>query len=453
MYLPDLQSYIAQLEKIDDLVRISVTVDPHLEVATIIDRVCKGESGRRALLFENVKEAKLSLAANLFGSQQRMAMALGVTDVEALAERLRMDLMLSTEKHSGRALAQLTRDCPSDTMSSEDASCFGIDITDQGFGVLPALQAWPGDGGRYLTLGQIFTRHPETGQLNCGMYRVQIVDHQTALIRFHRGSGGGVHLEAWHGRKEPMPVAVVLGGPPALTWCAGVSLPDDVSEIEFISYLSEWPLAITQCPATGLSVPSTAEIVIEGYILPGEEQDEGPFGNHTGYYDSASPAPIFRVKCAHMKEGAIYPCTVVGPPPMENIYLAQAALSVMLPLLQHDYPWVVDVHMPLEGIYHRAAMVVVDAHGKSMAEIGKTLWQSRLLRNASLIVLFDKDCDLFDAANSYWRIINSGSWQNTVLIDDNKMIIDARRMSSKSRVRLDQITVSQVLKRWPDFGL
>ncbi len=169
-------------------------------------------------------------------------MALGVNDIAQLAKRLREDLSLSNEKNSAQALAKLAQNSNSETVCSNIAPCFAIDVSAQGLEALPALQSWPDDGGRYLTLGQIFTSDPDNGQQNCGMYRIQILAKHTALIRCHPGSGGGSHMAAWHARGKAMPVAIVLGGPPVLTWCAGISLPESVSEIEFAGYLTGQPL-------------------------------------------------------------------------------------------------------------------------------------------------------------------------------------------------------------------
>ncbi|RLB68013.1 MAG: hypothetical protein DRH08_02170 [Deltaproteobacteria bacterium] len=453
MYFADLQRFITHLEDADDLIRIKASVDPYLEAAAIIDQVCKGAAEKRALLLENVKGSKIPLAANVFGTQKRVAMALGVDNVEQLAKSLRDDLKSCSEMCSGQALAKISKNSNSESICSDVASCFAIDMSAEGLDALPALHSWPGDGGRYLTLGQVFTRHPDGGRQNCGMYRVQVLDKHTALIRCHPGSGGGSHIAAWHARGEAMPVSIVLGGPPILTWCAGVSLPEDVSEIEYANYLSRQAIAVTECQTSDLCVPSTAEIVIEGHVLPGEMQQEGPFGNHTGSYIPSSPAPVVRIKSMYTREDAVYPCTLVGPPPMENMFLAQAVERLSLPLLQHDHPWIVDIHMPLEGIYHRAALVSVDAAKLPVAEISTALWQTRMIRNSRLIILLDKDSDLHNIPNVYWRLINADSWTNSVLIDDNKMVVDARRASQGLAVRPDQSTLNKVMKRWHEFDL
>lgn len=453
MYFADLQGFVAKLEDDDELVRVKAQVDPYLETAAIINLACKSTGDHRALLFENVKGSNIPLAANLFGSTKRAAMALGVADVEVLAKRLRDDLTPCSDVRSGPALAKLIGNVDANSVKSATPLCFNSYAIKQGLDALPALHSWPGDGGRYLTLGQVFTQHPDSKQQNCGMYRVQILDKQTALVRCHPGSGGGAHLQAWQAQGKAMPVAIVLGGPPALTWCAGVALPDQVSEIEFIHYLSGHQVALSKCQCSDICVPSTAEIVIEGSVGPGEEQLEGPFGNHTGYYSPPAPAAVMKVKRVLMRDAAVYPCTVVGPPPMENMYLAQAAERIMLPLLQHDYPWVVDVHMPLEGIYHRAAFVSIDVSDTATAEIARALWQSSLLRNSRLLVLLDKESDLRRNSGIYWRIVNAGPWGDSVFIEGEKMIIDARRLSRLAEVQPDQKIQAKLIARWRELGL
>ncbi len=453
MYFADLQSFIAQLEDSGELVKVRASVDPYLETAAIIDRCCKSDGDNRALLFENVQGSMIPLAANLFGSENRTAMALGVTDAGLLMKRLRSDLALLKTKDSAQALVQLVINKDSANLAYVDASSFCIDVSEQGLDVLPVLQSWPGDGGRYITLGQVFTRHPGGGQHNCGMYRIQVLDKCRALLRCHPGSGGAAHMVAWHARGKAMPVAIALGGPPALTWCAGASLPVEVSEIDFASYLTRQIISVAHCQCSDLFVPASAEIVIEGEILPGDLADEGPFGNHTGYYTPISPAPVIRITSLRMREGAVYPCTVVGPPPMENVYLAQAAQRLLLPLLQYDFPWVIDVHMPLQGIYHRAAFVSVEARDLSMAEISKALWQSKLLRKSRLIVLLDSESDLCQAEDVYWRTINADCWQKSVLIDEEKMVIDARNKSVRNKVSSDIATQENATKRCREFGV
>jgi 4-hydroxy-3-polyprenylbenzoate decarboxylase len=445
----DLHSFISMLENAGDLSRIKCQVDPNLEIAAIVDRVCKDDQGGKALLFENVQGSNLRIAANLFGSRQRMAACFGVPDIAKLSEKIRDDLAESKHNASAEILQKLTGLPEFAAVNVVDAPWKDLDLTAQGLEVIPALRSWPGDGGRYLTLGQVFTSHPVTGEVNCGLYRVQLTDPHRALLRCHPGSGGAVHIKAWHDMGEPMPVAIALGGPPVLTCIASVSLPQNISEVNFAGYLMDSALAMTTTKTSQLSVPAAAEIVLEGRIFPGETKPEGPFGNHTGYYASRSPAPVLRVESISMKQNAIYPCTVVGPPPMENIHLARTSERLLLPLLQHDYPWVRDVHMPAESIFHRVALVhVADDCESDLEEIQDALKSSMLLKGSKLIILLDQESDRLDQKKIYWQLINSLGQSEKVIGE----VVDARNKSGTKVLQAEMI-VKMIEARWKEYGL
>ncbi len=450
----DLQTFIAVLEAAGELSRVRCPVDPELEVAAIINAICKGGSRGQALLFERVIGSRIPLAANLFGSRRRLAMALGVGELSVLAEKIAVGITATGAKDAALALKSLVNSAQHEAVYVDNAPCFARDLSACGLDALPALKSWPGDGGRYLTLGQVFTCHPDTLLDNCGMYRVQLLGGDRALLRCHPGSGGAEHLAAWHARNEAMPVAVALGGPPIMTWLAGVALPGGVAESSFAGYLSGRPLPMGRCQNSRLAVPATAEIVIEGRIFPGEEQLEGPFGNHTGHYAPASPTPVIRVDSVSMREAAIYPCTLVGPPPMENIHLAQLTESILLPLLQFDHPWIHDLFMPPESIFHRAAMIAVSKDCcLSLEEISRTLWAAPLLKNARLLVLLDRDVPLRDQSQVYWRMINSGAWPLPQRIDGHKVVLDARPPAGGRRVEPAAEIEEKIRRRWPEYGL
>jgi 4-hydroxy-3-polyprenylbenzoate decarboxylase len=450
----DLQNFISMLEQAGELSRVRCSVDPELEVAAIINAVCKGQGRGQALLFENVRGYRLPLAANLFGSPTRLAMALGVRDLSVLTKKFQADLAATGSQDVLLALKELVACAQHQAAYVDNAPCFARDVTESGLDALPALKSWPGDGGRYLTLAQVFTTHPETGTDNCGMYRVQLVGRDRALLRCHPGSGGAAHLAAWHARGEAMPVAITLGGPPIMTWLAGVSLPGCVKETAFAGYLSGRPMQMGRCRDFNLAVPATAEIVIEGRIFPGEELVEGPFGNHTGRYVPASPAPVIRVEKISMREGAVFPCTVVGPPPMENVQLAALTAQILLPLLQFDHPWVHDLYMPPESIFHGAAMIAVAPEcGLSFEEISRALWASALLKNSKLLLLLDRDAPLRDSGAVYWRLLNSVVWPASPHIDGQKVALDARTPAGSRRVATGDELEQNVLRRWHEYGL
>ena len=450
----DLQEFLILLEQVGELSRVRCPVDADLEVSAIINAVCKERGGGKALLFENVKGAVLPLAANLFGSARRMEMALGTGMLAAAEQKLRADLAMTGAESATAALRMLVSPDRLQAVLVVDAPCFAREVTDRGLEALPALRAWPGDGGRYLTLGQVVTRHPDTGVENCGMYRLQIAGRDRVLLRCHPGSGGAEHLQAWHQRGEAMPVAIALGGPPILTWLAGLPLPEGVTETSFAGYLNDRPLRLGRCRETGLAVPAAAEIVIEGWVHPTEELPEGPFGNHTGRYVPASPAPVIRVTRISLRQAAVCPCTLVGPPPMENRHLAEQAAHILLPLLQFDHPWVSALYLPPESIYHRAAMVAVaDDCGLSAADIGRALRSSLLLKNARLLVVLDSDTPLHDAHQVFWRVINAGPWPPLHHSDGGRVILDARTPAGEQRVAVADHTGRFIAQRWREYGL
>lgn len=446
----DLNSFISVLENSGDLSRIKCQVDPILEIAGIINRVCKSGAGGKALLFENIQGSGLRIAANLFGSSRRMADCFGVDDIEVLSAKIRGDLAAGSGNAAGDILAQLT-DLPEFTaLHAAVAPWQELDMTAQGLDVIPALKSWPGDGGRYLTLGQVFTSHPVSGDTNCGLYRVQLQDRHRALLRCHPGSGGAAHLKAWHDRGEAMPVAIALGGPPALTCAASMSLPEHVSEVNFTGYLLDTAVALSPGKRSHLSVPAAAEIVVEGRIFPGETMPEGPFGNHTGYYAPSAPAPVVRVESISMKQDAIYPCTLVGPPPMENLQLARTAERLLLPLLQHDCPWVRNVHMPNETIFHRVALVSVAGECvPDLEAIQDALKSSMLLKGAKLIILIDEDAGSLEQKDIYWRVINSLAGATRT----EDVVVDARGKPGAQKVMQTEMILKTVEARWDEYGL
>lgn len=445
----DLQNFISILESANELERIKCEVDPYLEVAAIIDDVCKSTQGGKALLFDNVKGSTIPLAANMYGSEKRMAMALGVENIDTLAKKIDGELARLKGVSADQALSNLVQS--SRVISAPHPISRGDHgISKRWMNDIPALHSWPGDGGMYLTLAQVFTKMPGAQQQNCGMYRIQVVDEKTALIRCHPGSGGEKHLKAWHELEKPMPIAIALGGPPALTWAAGVSLPNDIEETSFVSWLTGLELPMSQCSHSDLQVPATADILIEGTISPGEYLPEGPFGNHTGNYTEKSAAPVIRVLSVTLKNKPIYPCTVVGPPPMENVFLAHTSSKVLLPFVKHDAPCLDAVYFPIETIYHRIAFVQLSQDcNLSIDEIEYSLSSTLLLKGSKKIIIFDNDVELTDLNEVYWHFINKAGVDKC----QQSRLIDARTDSGKKRVQQSAEIKERVRKRWFDYGL
>ncbi len=450
----DLRTFLHLIEQADQLARVPVMVDPRLELATIVDCAGRGQSAHKALLFEQVYGSGLPVAVNLFGSMERIAWAFGTTDLEGLAERLEQDLEATGKGEPVGALQTLcAADAWQPTVSSRPEWRL-VGTGRVGLGILPRIVAWPGDGGPFLTLAQVFTRHPQTGVRNCGMYRVQYHEHGAATLRCRAGSGAARHLAAWHERHLPMPVAVVLGGPPVLAWAAGAPLPEGVEEAAFCGYLTGRRLEMSVCPGSDLQVPASAEVVIEGVIAPGATAVEGPFGNHTGGYDAEPAAPLMEIVAVHARPGAIYPWTLVGPPPRENVQLARASERLLLPLLKMALPSLRALHMPGEGIFHRAALVTVDAaEQRPAAELAGLLWATPLLNGARLLVVGAADHDPHDIAAVFWRTLNRADWSRDLLVSGQRMVIDARRRPPGEPVRSDPAVLEKVLGRWQEYRI
>ena len=444
----DLHTFINQLESCDELSRVACEVDPYLEAASIINKVCKFPGGGKALLFKNIKGSSIPLAANLFGSMQRMALCFGVEDISSIAKKITRELSEYREISSEQALKKIVSNSVNNITQTEHV--ISHDHIDSRLSELPALHSWPGDGGKYLTLAQIFTSMPGSHSQNCGMYRIQVINDNRALLRCYPGSGCARHLHAWHELDEPMPISVVLGGMPALTWAAGVSLPENIEETDFVAWLTGKPVSMQKCTMSDLKIPTEVEIIIEGLINPGEELLEGPFGNHTGYYSDKTLAPVIDVNSVKIRKEGIYPCTVVGPPPMENICLARTTERVMLQLLKHDCPWVVDVHMPLETIFHKIAFIKIAKSCKlETVEISSCLNRSLLLRNGKMKILFDEDVFIEDLNHVYWNVVNKkiafGELDNT--------IIDARTSTGQTRIKPSDDILAQIEARSRDFDI
>jgi 4-hydroxy-3-polyprenylbenzoate decarboxylase len=449
-----MRQFLRQIEQAGQLTRVAVKVDPCLELATIVDQVCKRRGGGPALLFERVEGTQLAVAANLFGAEDRVSLALGGERLDRLVARFAADLRDCATCEPRQALARLTS-MPSalSTLASQPEWQRDGRRVDSLMS-LPMLTAWPGDGGAYLTLAQIYTRHPEGGPLNCGMYRVQIHDGTTATIRCRQGSGADLHLQAWWERGLAMPVAIALGGPPMLTWAAGIPLPEGVDEISFCGYLSGRPLCMAGCDGSDLQVPASAEIVIEGTIAPGAVRPEGPFGNHTGGYDAVAAAPEVKVQSVGLRRNAICPWTLVGPPPMENIQLARVTAGLFLPVVQMVVPSVRALYLPAEGIYHRAALITVDrSEDRSFAELARQLWGTLLLNGARLLVVGVDDHDPADPKAVFWRLLNRVDWARDLLVVDGKLAIDARRLPVGGPVCADPAILARVMARWDDYRI
>jgi 4-hydroxy-3-polyprenylbenzoate decarboxylase len=383
MPVNDLYTFISLLESNEKLSRISAITDPHLEIAAITNRVCKQPDGGRALLFEQPKGSIFPVTTNLFGSIHRTCLALGVENLDqltikmtALLDRIpefdltRLDLKIAALPEFSRFAPLPCSPCWNEVMELPDLTAF------------PFLQSWPGDGAadghpRYITLPQVVTADPDGANPNCGIYGAQVRGKRELALRWKAGSGAARHLERFRQLGQPMPVAIALGGPPAALFSAMLPLPGDLDEMTFAGFLRGKAIEMSACRSVPLRVPATAEVVIEGFVDPSETVLEGPFGNHTGSYSPSGPAALLRVTSISHRPGAIIPATVVGPPPMEDCWMAKAWERLLLAFLKKLVPAVADIHFPLEWVFHQSAMISLEKPNPAMVrEIAARLWDT-----------------------------------------------------------------------------
>lgn len=359
-----LADFITQLEKAGELHRISSFADPVLEIAEITDRIVK--TGGKALLFEN-NGTRFPLLINAYGSGRRLSMALGTDDISATAGELEKLFNMLTGSAGSvsdriRSLPELIRVAgylPVHTRGR--GRCRQVIHRKPDLTMFPVLKCWPHDGGRFITLPVVHTRHPVTGKTNAGMYRMQVFGPDTAGLHWHRHKTGANHYEEWKKTGKKMPVSVSLGGDPVYTYCATAPLPENINEYILAGFLRKKRVKLVKCLTNDLYVPADADIVIEGYVDPSEPPVmEGPFGDHTGFYSLADLYPLFHVTCITHAADAVYPATIVGIPPHEDTWLALATEKIFLaPLKLAIQPEIIDFHMPVAGVAHNLVIVKI----------------------------------------------------------------------------------------------
>jgi len=408
MAYSDLRDFISRLERAGELVRVRESVSRDLEITEIADRAMK--SGGPALLFENVDGLGVPVLINAYGSYRRMSMALGVESLDEVGVRVEslikmeapgtfLEKLMTLPK-----LAQLASAFPKTVKS---ARCQEVVLTgdDASLDLLPVLKCWPDDGGRFITLPMVFTKSLETGKRNVGMYRMQVYDRHTTGMHWHVHKVGARHYAEYEKQGERMEVAVALGGDPAITYAATAPLPEDFDEMIFAGFLRQAPVEMVRCKTVDMEVPADAEFVLEGYVDPGERRVEGPFGDHTGYYSPADDYPVFHLTCLTHRKGPIYPATIVGKPPMEDCFIGKATERIFLPLIKTQLPEIVDMNLPVEGIFHNLAFVSIRKRYPMQArKVISALWGLGQMMLTKIIVVFDEDVDVQDLSEVLWRL-------------------------------------------------
>lgn len=434
MAFQNLSDFIELLEKRGQLVRIKVPVSPELEITEITDRVSKAPAEQnKALLFENVPGYDIPVLMNAFGSAERMAWALGVNDLDELNHDLakiidlRLPRGMGDVMQRGRGLLGVFRSIGLKPKKVRRAPVQQVVHTeDASLDRLPILKCWPKDGGRFITLPQVITRDPETGTRNVGMYRLQVIDPQTLLVHWQRHKGGAEHerkarlsSQAAEAPKPIIPAAIVLGGDPASMWCSSAPLPPNIDEYLLAGYLRGAPVAFVDCISQPLEVPANAEIIIEGYVDPNEHLPEGPFGDHTGYYTPVELFPVFHVTAITHRKKPIYPATIVGIPPMEDVWMGKATERLFLPLMRLFLPEIVDVNMPAEGVFHNLVLISIKKRFPGHArKVIFGLWGLALMSLAKAIVIVDEWVDVHNLSQVAWQALGNVDWSHDVVITD-----------------------------------
>jgi 4-hydroxy-3-polyprenylbenzoate decarboxylase len=416
----NLRAFLEDLERAGELVRVREPVAARLEIAELADRAMKSPGGGPALLFERPRlddgsASPIPVAINVFGSWKRMAMALGVADVAEHGTRIAE--LLQPEIPRGfwakvqmiPKLAELAKIPPKTIHGRAPCQEVVLDGDAVDLARLPILTSWPGDAGPFVTLPMVITKDPETGVQNVGTYRMQVTGPRTTFMHWQRHKGGAAHFRAWQKRGERMPVAVALGADPATMYTPTAPLPPGVDEYLFSGFLRREALPVATATTSDLRIPAEAEIVLEGYVDPAEPLGmEGPFGDHTGFYTPADLFPVFHVERITMRREAIYPATIVGIPPVEDVYLGGATERIFLPLIRMTMPEIVDYHMPPEGIFHNLVLVSIRKQYPGHAfKVMNGLWGQGLMSLAKVIVVVDEDIDVKNPQEVWWFALNN----------------------------------------------
>ncbi len=414
------RDFIAALEAAGELKRIAVPVDPELEITEIADRVMKSPGGGPALLFENVRGSGVPLLINALGSRRRMEMVCGSEKIGEVTENFlamlepRGSLSFLDKIKMLPKLKQVNDIFP---VEVKRGACQEVVVDDPSFDLLPVCKCWPGDGGRFITMPMVFSRDPRSGALNCGMYRLQVFDSKTCGMHWHIHKGGAEHLRRMADRGEKLPVTICIGCGPAEVFSSTVPLPPDINEMMFAGLLRSSPVRVVRSRTNDLLIPAEADIVLEGYVDPAELRLEGPFGDHTGYYSLADQYPVFHLTAMSTRRDPVYMHTIVGIPPMEDAYIGEAIEQLFTPLMKKQFPEVVDMHLPVWGVFHNLMIVALKKSYPGHArKIMHGIWGLGQAMFTKLIVVVDDDVDIRNYGQLVWRAANCVDYARDVEI-------------------------------------
>ena len=450
----DLRDFLHTLEKKGELKRVSAEVDPILEITEISDRVVK--AGGPALLFERPKGSRIPVVTNLVGTEQRMNLALEVDSLDEVASRVRSFIdvqspqgLLEKVKMLPK-LAELGSFFPKSARSGE---CQEV-VRTEGFSLneFPILQCWPQDGGRYITWPMVITKNPETGKRNVGCYRMQVFDERTTGMHWQTQKHGAEHFRNARSkdREGKLEVAVAIGADPATALAGILPVPPDMDEFLFSGFLRRDPVELVTCKTVDLEVPANAEIVLEGFVELGEMRTEGPFGDHTGFYSLEGQFPVFRITCITHRKNSLYLTTIVGPPPQEDFFIGHAIERIFLPVMKMQYPEIVDVAMPAEGIFQNLMIVAIRKSYPGQArKIMNAIWSLGQAMFTKVVLVVDHDVNVQDGREVVWKALCAIDPERDiqfVLGPVDTLDHAARRQDFGSKMGID------ATRKWPEEG-
>lgn len=400
MLYRSLYDFIAALEKEGELVRVKEYVNPELEITEVVDRLSKNNGV--AVLFENTGTG-FPLLINSFGSEKRICLALGINHLDEVAGRIE-ELFKSLMKPKDNILEKLKTLPQLSKLASwmpkvkkGRGECQEVVMQNPDIAKLPVMKCWPEDGGRFVTLPVVNTIDPNTGIRNAGMYRMHVFGPTVTGMHWHKHKVSTRHFNEYRKLNRKMPVAVALGGDPVYTYAATAPLPDNVDEYMLAGFLRKKKVELVQCLTQDIQVPSDADIILEGYVDPNEDYIlEGPFGDHTGYYSLADYYPKFHITCITHRKNAVYPSTIVGIPPQEDAWLGKATERIFLaPIKMALVPEIVDMEMPVEGVFHNLTIVKIKKEYAGQAlKVTNAMWGAGQMMFNKILVITDDDIDI-----------------------------------------------------------
>ena len=480
MPIEDIHEFITELEKNGELKRVKTEVDSNLEIAEILRR--EMYSNGSAILFENVKGYDIPVLGNAFGSMKRLEIGLEMTDFTEIGQRIadmtKMDIP-SGFLNKIKKLPELSKMASSFPKAETRGPVTEITSSDASFDDLPILKSWPNDAGRFITLGLVATIHPETGVRNLGVYRMQIIDKTHAIMHWQKHKRGAHHGDITKDRGEKIPVAIIIGGEPATIFSSIAPVPEGLDKYLFAGITRKEGIKTVKCKTIDLDVPANAEIVLEGYVDPEDTRDEGPFGDHTGYYTPAEPFPTFTLTGIMRREDPIYVTTVVGKPILEDAYIGKVIERSFLPLIRMLQPEVVDYSMPAAGWFQGLAIISIKKRYPGQAKkVMMGLWGMGQLSLTKTFVVVDDDINVHDMNDVIWAITTrADAARDTIIINNtptdtldpasplvnlgSKMGIDATQKTKEEGyereiqqlVKVDDKTKNLVDSKWSDYGL